>query len=173
MGCGTSTKLYEISLQAFIEVKNALDECDAEVQAVVMDMLDIYKDNSTSQDEKQLAMHTIMDALFSSQSVDLLSSERLIAGSAVAEHRKQEMDQEEQIFSDRLRQLMTEKGIGQEQLAAQMGVGQSAISNMLNRQCRPQQRTIERAAEALGVAPEELWPAKTPSVEREHAMQKV
>ena len=46
----------------------------------------------------------------------------------------------------------------QEQLAAKIGVGQPAISNMLNRQCRPQRRTVKRLATALDVSPEDLWP---------------
>jgi len=46
----------------------------------------------------------------------------------------------------------------QEALAAKLGVGQPAISNMLNRQCRPQRRTVLRLAQALGISPEELWP---------------
>lgn len=46
----------------------------------------------------------------------------------------------------------------QDQLAEKIGVGQPAISMMLKRQCRPQKRTVQRLAEALGVAAEELWP---------------
>jgi lambda repressor-like predicted transcriptional regulator len=41
--------------------------------------------------------------------------------------------------------------------AALVGVGQSALSMMLKRQCRPQERTVQRLAEGLGVAAEELW----------------
>ena len=46
----------------------------------------------------------------------------------------------------------------QAQLAGVVGIGQPAISMMLKRQCRPQQRTVQRLAEALGVAAEKLWP---------------
>jgi transcriptional regulator with XRE-family HTH domain len=45
----------------------------------------------------------------------------------------------------------------QEQLAAAIGVGQPAISMMLNRNCRPQARTVKKLADALGVEIEELW----------------
>jgi transcriptional regulator with XRE-family HTH domain len=68
------------------------------------------------------------------------------------------MDQEEASFADRLRSLMEKKGLTQEQLAAKVGVGQPAISMMLQRNCRPQRRTVLRLAEAFGVSPEELWP---------------
>jgi transcriptional regulator with XRE-family HTH domain len=53
---------------------------------------------------------------------------------------------------------MDKAGLTQEQLAEKIGVGQPAISMMLKRQCRPQKRTVQRLAEALGVAAEELWP---------------
>lgn len=160
MTCATSptTKFAELSLQAFIEVKNALDECDPDIQAVVSEMLEVYKAPETSPEEKQLAMHTIIDALFPSLGVEALAAERYAASSKEASACNNAMDLQEEHFSDRVRQLMQDKGVSQEQLAVQMGVGQSAVSNMLSRRCRPQQRTIERAAEALGVKPDTLWP---------------
>lgn len=69
-----------------------------------------------------------------------------------------DLDREEEEFATRLQKLMIEKGVTQQQLAEKLKVGQPAISNMLNRQCRPQRRTIYRIAGALGVNPEELWP---------------
>jgi len=68
------------------------------------------------------------------------------------------MDREEAVFAERLRALMEAKGVTQAELAARLGIGQPAISMMLNRECRPQRRTVCRFAEALGVSPEELWP---------------
>ena len=59
---------------------------------------------------------------------------------------------------ERLRTAMHQRGVTQEQLADKIGIGQPAVSMMLQRHCRPQQRTVRRLAEALGVAPEELWP---------------
>ena len=69
-----------------------------------------------------------------------------------------EMDREEATFAARLQSLLTTKGVTQAELAAKVGVGQPAISMMLNRVCRPQRKTVEKIATALGVAPEELWP---------------
>src|SRR5687768_13269406 len=125
MTCATSptTKFAELSLQAFIEVKNALDECDPEIQAVVKDMLDVYSAKEATQEEKQLAMHTIIDALFPSLGVEFLSAERRAASSKDATDRDSEMNAQEEHFADRVRQLMEQKGINQEQLAIQMGVG--------------------------------------------------
>ncbi|TWT31152.1 helix-turn-helix protein [Posidoniimonas corsicana] len=73
--------------------------------------------------------------------------------------REAEMDEQEAAFADKVRQLMQEQGKSQIELGEQMGVSQSAISNMLSRKCRPQRRTIDRAAEALGVPPTDLWPS--------------
>jgi transcriptional regulator with XRE-family HTH domain len=67
------------------------------------------------------------------------------------------MIEEEQTFAQRLSAFLTEKEMTQEQLASAIGVGQSAISNMLNRQCRPQRKTVARIAAALGIEPAELW----------------
>jgi lambda repressor-like predicted transcriptional regulator len=53
---------------------------------------------------------------------------------------------------------MQKCGVTQVQLAETIGVGQSAIAMMLQRECRPQRRTVARMAEALGVTPETLWP---------------
>jgi transcriptional regulator with XRE-family HTH domain len=69
-----------------------------------------------------------------------------------------ELDQEEAAFSDRLKRLMSERDMTQEKLAKLTGVSQPAISNILNRCCRPQRKTVGRFAEALGVSPDELWP---------------
>ena len=158
MGCTTTSSLAEISLRAFIEFKNALDECDPEIQQVVQDVLTVFKSNLTSPEERQLAMHTIIDALYPSRAADTFADERSASATAEAKARNYEMDAREQQFADRVRQLMAERGVNQEELGAQMGVGQPAISNMLNRRRRPQRRTILRAAEALGVPPEDLWP---------------
>ncbi len=46
----------------------------------------------------------------------------------------------------------------QNELAAKVGIGQPAVSMMLNRACRPQRKTVIRFAEVLEVAPQDLWP---------------
>ncbi len=68
------------------------------------------------------------------------------------------MDEEEDSFALRLRKLMDDGSITQEELAKRIGVGQPAISNMLNRNCRPQKKTIMKLATALNVSPTVLWP---------------
>jgi lambda repressor-like predicted transcriptional regulator len=68
------------------------------------------------------------------------------------------MDEEESVFARRLGELMQMKGLTQEELAAKVGLGQPAVSMMLNRSCRPQRKTVLRFAQALEVEPQELWP---------------
>ena len=69
-----------------------------------------------------------------------------------------DLDQEEATFADLLQEALTAKGLTQTALASAIGVRQSAISMMLSRKCRPQRRTVERIAAALGVEPGSLWP---------------
>jgi len=47
----------------------------------------------------------------------------------------------------------------QSELGDRIGVGQSAISMMLSRNCRPQKGTVKKIADALEVQPSDLWPA--------------
>jgi len=139
-------------------------ECSDTIQAGVRDMLDILDDPTTDDNDRQVAIATLADALFPNPykgqlGMDLEESERDAATkNDELRHVVDEMDREEATFAERLRDLISRKRLTQEQLAARIGVGQSAISNMLNRQCRPQKRTVLRLAEALAVKPEELWP---------------
>jgi transcriptional regulator with XRE-family HTH domain len=68
------------------------------------------------------------------------------------------MNREEQAFAERLRELLDRKHISQTELAVRTGCSQSAISHMLNRNARPQKKTILKLAEALQVEPVALWP---------------
>lgn len=111
-----------------------------------------------------MAMHTIAAALFpiphqGPLGIDLEESEQESAHeySEMLEI-VQEMNREEDAFASRLRDAMDLRGVTQAELASRIGVGQPAISNMLNRQCRPQRRTILKISEALDMPPGDLWP---------------
>lgn len=146
------------------KVLHAFAECSDEIQAGILEVLEVLIDPETDPDDRQLAIATLADALFPNPhegllGLDLCESEQM--GASVSEETRQaldEMDQEEAIFADRLSSLMKSRGISQVKLAEMSGVGQPAISNMLKRQCRPQRRTVQRFADALGVPPEALWP---------------
>ena len=68
------------------------------------------------------------------------------------------MDSQESSFADRLRNLLKRRNITQQELGERADCTQSAISKMLNRNCRPQKKTILKLAAALNVEPTELWP---------------
>lgn len=159
----TTTRLAAISVQAFLEVKHALDECAPEIRDVVTEMMEVYASNDASPQEKRLALHTIIEALFPASSAEILQRERAVAQTATARQFATRMEEEEKVFASRVRQLMEEQEMTQQMLADKLGISQPAVANILNRQCRPQQRTVERIAEALGVTSAAIWPASNTS----------
>ncbi len=157
-------ELEKIHSLLFAKLYHAFMECSDEVQAAVREMIAITEDPEADDVEREMALATIAEALFPKPhdgevGIELEESERTESQHA-HETRKvlDEMDREEANFAERLRSLMEQRGMTQAQLAEKIGVGQPAISMMLNRQCRPQRRTVVRIAEALSVAHEELWP---------------
>jgi transcriptional regulator with XRE-family HTH domain len=160
-----AASLLATNVKVFLEIKSAYDECVAEIRAVIDDMCAICASEDSSEDQKRRAMHTILEALFPSLAVDVLESVNRMRPLPESQAYEKEMDAQEETFADRLKTTMLTKGWSQEKLAERTGVGQPAISNMLNRQSRPQTRTVIRLAEALGVSPEELWPGLAVPVE--------
>jgi lambda repressor-like predicted transcriptional regulator len=148
--------------QMFATCLCAFRECSDEIQAMIVEMASIANDPEATPDEREAAVATIAEALFPDgdggpPGVDLEESESLdVQGpeKAILEA----LDAEEATFAKRLAALLREKQMTQVQLAESIGVGQPAISMMLSRKCRPQRRTVEKIAGALGVAPNDLWP---------------
>ena len=142
----------------------ALAECSDAVQEVVVRLLGVVKSPRTTAIERQRALMTIADALFpNSESgeygLDLIASEANAAAESLPLAREvQRMNTQEAAFADRVRELMETKRISQQELAARAGCSQPAISQMLNRTCRPQKKTILKLAEALNVQARDLWP---------------
>lgn len=156
---------YSRELHAlFAKCLHAYLECSTEVQAVIRDMVNIVISPESDEDEREMALFTMASALFpeydgGAAGVDAEEAERAYdengpEGLAA----RVELDEQETTFAARLRQIMDRKNLTQVQLAEKARVGQPAISMMLNRKCRPQQRTVHKLAESLGVHPEELWP---------------
>ena len=135
--------------RSYLRVINAFRECDDDVQQMIYQMASIINDEDASKNEQALAAETIWDALFPDGAVDLEDEE-------LDEEVESLLDREEERFSIRVRELLKSKGMTQDELAQKIGVQQSAISMMLNRLCRPQQRTVERIAKALDVPCAEL-----------------
>jgi len=145
-------------LQAYLE-------CSDGIQNAIREMLEILNDPETDDDDRESTLFTLADALFPNPhegklGMDLQDSEGLGASqSREMLEALEEMDAEEATFAERLRGIMEQRGLTQQSLAERLGIRQPAVSNMLNRQCRPQRRTVSRLAEVLDVSPRELWPS--------------
>jgi len=149
-----------IASDVFAKMIRAFQECSDEIQAAVYDMADIVNSTAAAQDEKDAALATIEEALFPSRhagdyGVDLENTDGML--NKQEKEADDELQAEEASFADRLQAAMDRRGLTQRDLAQRIGVGQSAISMMLNRQCRPQRRTVAKFAKALKVPAGELW----------------
>jgi len=157
---GTSTP-DRIASEMFARVFQAYQECSDEVQAAIRSMTAIVNSDDASEEERNAAVGTIAEALFPRKhdgelGIDLEDCDRL-----ARDEEKQVLEQlnaEEAGFAERLQSIMEMRELTQADVAKAIGVGQSAISMMLARNCRPQRRTVEKLAEALKVSIEDLWP---------------
>jgi transcriptional regulator with XRE-family HTH domain len=142
----------------------ALMECTEEVQREVVRMIDIIEDSKSTDEQRRRASSTIRDALHlqAGQAFHGMSLAKFAADAAALNPELgmafERMNSQEAAFAERLRSLLESKGITQTELASRVGCSQPAISQMLNRACRPQRQTIFKLAAALGVHPRELWP---------------
>ena len=147
-------------------------ECSNNVQSVVRSMFAVLEHPLTTNDDRQRAITTIADALFvnpleghGNYGFDFLTAERDAARKheqlerrPVVAARLDQLDSQESTFAHRLRKILDEKYVTQEELAERIDCTQSAISKMLSRDARPQRKTILKMAQALNVEPTDLWP---------------
>jgi lambda repressor-like predicted transcriptional regulator len=138
-------------LQAFVE-------CNRQAQENVLEMVAIITDASSTDDERTLASEAIVEALGPMLTADVHESYATLIKDDNASAILQDIQAEEEHFADKVRVCMADKGITQEMLAQKAGIGQPAVSNILNRRCRPQRRTVMKFAQSLGVSPQDLWP---------------
>jgi DNA-binding phage protein len=146
-----------------VDFNVALAECDEELRAEAIELFKQLASGELDKEQVHATVALLAEILFPNCDdkgvpvLDLVEAEE--AAPTVDPDAKgilDRMDQEEASFAERLRKAIAEKGLTQPELAKRVGIGQSAISMMLNRSCRPQRKTVLRFAEALGVAPEEL-----------------
>lgn len=154
-----------VNAELFSKCFRAYLECSDEVQAGIRAMSKIAEDPEADSCDRIMAIESIADALFpGSDDSGELGIDVLAADAGAARHKKdgrnalQEIDDEEASFSAKLADELGSRQWTQADLAKKSGVGQSAISMMLNRNCRPQKRTIQKLAKALGISEDELWP---------------
>jgi lambda repressor-like predicted transcriptional regulator len=151
----------EMLVRNTCDVLRAFKECSDEIQQGVLEMAHILSDGSATEDEKAAAEDTLLEALYPQyvgEELGIDSDDYEAVNRKHSPKIEDELDQQESGFAERLASLMKEKGMTQAQLAEKAGVGQPAISMMLSRNCRPQRRTIQKLATALGATIEHLWP---------------
>lgn len=146
--------------QTFARVYQAYKECSTEVQSVVLEMIEIVNSAESTEDERHMACATIAEALFPSKQDGHLGAdlEQVEFGCGRSDEIRTEMQRQQEHFTERVGALLQEHKMTQADLAAAIGVGQSAVSMLLSRRCRPQRRTVERIANALRVSVSDLWP---------------
>ena len=148
--------------EAFVQ---AIMECSDQLRADAEKLMAIVDDVNNAADERGRAWNTLLDQFHllpddeGRYGMDLVRSESAAAEEFPMLAREVAiMDDQEAQFAERLRKLMKDKCITQKQLAKSVGCSQPAISQMLNRKCRPQRKTLEKMATALDVDIKELWP---------------
>lgn len=148
--------------QAFI---SALQECSEQLRTDAERLMTIVDDPNSLPGENGRAWNTLLDQFHllpddeGRYGMDLARSEAGAAGRyPLLASEVERMDSQETLFADRLRQIMKDKNITQYELAERIECSQPAISQMLNRKCRPQRKTLDKIALALSVDVRELWP---------------
>jgi len=146
----------------FADVFQSFMECSDEIQQAIREMVKVVKSPDATEEEKESALETIAEALFPSRyqgeiGIDFGEEYAKEAPPNIKRVLNQ-MELEQAEFGERVNALLEARSMTQADLAATIGVGQSAVSMIINRECRPQKRTVEKIADALKVSPEELWP---------------
>jgi predicted XRE-type DNA-binding protein len=166
LAASSSVTALEISaFQAASPIVLAFAECDEELREEARELFKALASGQLDEEQRIATTALLAEILFPNADQDGLPGLDLVEAEQIAPRANPEakdvlgqMDAEEAEFAKRLRQLMEAKNMTQAELASVVGVGQPAISMMLNRSCRPQKKTVLRFAQALGVAPQELWP---------------
>lgn len=155
----------EASLQAAAPVVRALMECDEELRTEALELFGQLAEGDLDDGQRHATLALLAEILFPNSEHTGAPGLDLEEAETIAQEVNPEapavisrMNNEEAAFASRLREAMEAGGFTQAALAEKVGVGQPAISMMLNRACRPQRRTVARLAEALGVSAEGLWP---------------
>lgn len=142
----------------------ALQECDPELREAALELF-AQLQGDLDPEAAHATTALIAEILFPNADPSGAIGLDLVEAEAIAQSINQDagpllqkMDHQEATFAERLRDLLDQRGVTQAELAEKLGIGQPAISMMLNRACRPQRKTIDKIADALGVSAADLWP---------------
>jgi len=135
-----------------------------QVKLTALQMLRIIEDPASTDEDRSRACSTIRDSLQIAESPKQYG--RTLGApqfqgpgqGQITTLDTARLETQEANFWEKVRQLMKAKAVTQMQLADRMATTQPAVSQMLNRRCRPQRATILSLATALSVEPQELWP---------------
>lgn len=176
------TNLNEIPRDAFRAMLSISDEqrdfirkyleCSDTLQSVVRSMFAMIESVHTTDEDRHRALSTIAYVLnlkpedghgsygpdFRRSQADIETSHPDPAWRPIIADRHARRDTQEATFADRVKAILQQKNITQEELAQRIDCTQSAVSKMLSRKSRPQRKTIFKIATALNVAPMLLWP---------------
>jgi len=156
----------EPALLAYAQVHAALKECSPELQQGARELLEDLASGELDYYERASTIALLSEMLFPNADpedqlpgLDVDKAE-MLAPEQNSEARSvlQRMDREEATFATKVVEYMAVRGMTQTELAEKVGIGQSAVSMILNRDCRPQMNTVHRFAKALRVEPADLWP---------------
>lgn len=140
-----------------IEFLSAYLECSPAMREIVDSQIRIYKDDSSTEDERSLAMDVILEAIFPGDAADVQTGHAQALAGPEAASARSSIAQEQERFSAAVRQKMSDLGLTEEKLAQAIGVTPTALANILGRHCRPQRKTVIAISSALGVQPAEIW----------------
>jgi predicted XRE-type DNA-binding protein len=165
VAASAASSLEIAALQAASPIVLAFAECDEELRTEALELFKSLASGALDEEQRVATTALLAEILFPNADTDGLPGLDLVEVEKLAPLSNPEatgmlerMDRQEADFAQRLRRLMEEKGMTQAEVAEAVGIGQPAVSMMLNRACRPQKKTVQRFAQALGVEPQELWP---------------
>jgi len=140
--------------------QKAYDSASPEIRDIVETMVQIINDPGTDDDERQMAIDTLDEALFPTFTNGEfgIPLDDTFADNDGIPLVDEVARRNEKIFSRKVKAAMKRRGMTQTQLAKKIGIGQPAVAMLLSRTCRPQLATVKRIAKALDLDPNELWP---------------
>ena len=151
--------------RGLLAVITALQECAPELHGDALACLAILFGNEADEYERVANQALLAEILYPNcddrgvPGLDMVEANQMARQqSPDAAPALDALDREEATFAERLRDAIEASGLTQAELAAKVGLGQSAVAMMLARECRPQKKTVRKFAAALKVEPGDLWP---------------